>query len=92
MFGERDGKTRTSRWIKRPITEFLTAAARDLPPRARITTTRDSDGWDWVDAPPMSPQIGAPAVKIGWKVLQAGVPLEKWGVDAEAGKTVIQGL
>lgn len=85
---EAEEKCRTSRWIRKPIAEFLTAAARDLAPRAAVSTVPGDDGWTWVDGEPVVPQTGADPVKIGWKVLESGTPLAAIGVGAPA----IQGL
>lgn len=72
-----DGEERTSRWVRRPIAEFLTAAVRDLPPRGvgAVPTKEESDGFTYVDAEERPTQTGALPAPVGWKVLQTGVPL-----------------
>jgi hypothetical protein len=87
LWGKSGAEERTSRWVRRPIAEFLSAAARDLAPRGSVKTI-NVGGWNWVDAQPMAPQTGADKVRIGWKVLVTGVPLEEFGVGAPA----LQGL
>lgn len=89
-------KCHTSRWILRPIREFLAAAGRDLLPRAEVKTlteVKDGEEWTFVDAPPMIPQTGADPTRIGWRVTQEGVPLEQWMAEMASSQAVqIQGL
>lgn len=80
------GKRRQSRWVVKPVAEFLTAAARDLAARGHVKLLHE-DGWEWVDDLPRPIQTGAEPTRLGWRVLQEGVPLADWQIGE-----VTQGL
>ncbi|KAK8845607.1 hypothetical protein IAR55_006323 [Kwoniella newhampshirensis] len=76
------------RWVLKPISEFLTAASRDLPlAEGKEVELVEEDGWEWVK----KPAYEIPGVeRIGWKVLREGEIVQ--GEDDEGEQGMTQGL
>jgi len=82
------GPASKSRWSLKPVSEFLVAACRDLPPTNIIVETRPGEGgWEWVGE--NAHEITGVGVDgtVGWKVLKEGEVRE-----GEGRSGVLQGL
>jgi hypothetical protein len=90
-----DGKGQKTRWILKPIQEFLVAATRDLGLEGRNVEVVSGDehgdangngngggGWEWV-VEPAHDMVG----RVGWRVMKEGEI-----VAGEEGEGVLQGL
>lgn len=65
--------TTKDRWIRRPVSEFLTAATRDLPRTDTAVEFEESDGWEWVrKAAHAVSGVGGAEGRIGWRILKKG--------------------
>nr|ODN87572.1 anon-23da protein [Cryptococcus depauperatus CBS 7841] len=77
------------RWVLKPISEFISAGARDwAPPKdEEKLEVVETDGWQWVKEPIYS----IPGLeRVGWKVLKEGEVVV--GEDDEGEIELIQGL
>ncbi|WWC85872.1 uncharacterized protein L201_000739 [Kwoniella dendrophila CBS 6074] len=80
-------KKSKQRWVLRPVSEFLTAAARDLHTAGGPVKVTEEDGWEWVK----EGGHGIPSLdRRGWKVLKEGEEVKGENDEGETG--VIQGL
>ncbi|WVQ80965.1 hypothetical protein IAT38_003072 [Cryptococcus sp. DSM 104549] len=84
------------RWVLKPVSEFLTAAARDLPLVGRAVEVeieveqsgeKGEEKWEWVKTPAHE----IPGLKrIGWRVLDEGEVVKGESDQGEEG--LVQGL
>lgn len=88
-----EGPRARTRWILRPVSEWLTAAYRDMPRAGgMLDATKAENGWTWVEKPAhaitgVGEKMGGGGGKVGWKVLDEGEVIR-----GEEGEGVLQGL
>ena len=76
------------RWVRKPISEFLSAATRDLSITNALVTVEAINGWEWVKSPAHEVNgVGGEDGRIGWRVLE-----ESELVIGAEGTGVMQGL
>ncbi|KAK6905284.1 anon-23da protein [Kwoniella mangroviensis CBS 8886] len=76
------------RWVLKPVSEFLTATARDLDVVGGNIDVVQEEGWEWVEDDQGHAIPGLH--RRGWKVLKEGEEILGEGDEGETG--VIQGL
>lgn len=76
------------RWVLKPVSEFLTAATRDMPITNALVAVEAENGWEWVKSPAHKVSgVGGKDGRIGWRVLKE----TEMQVGAE-GTGIMQGL
>jgi hypothetical protein len=88
-----EGPRAAKRWILRPVSEWLTAAYRDMPRAGNsLDVEQRGNGWTWITVPAhkisgVGEKEGGGEGKVGWKVLDQGEVIR--GAEGEG---VLQGL
>lgn len=85
-----EGNRANDRWVKKPVSEWLIAATRDLPIAGdELDMERDEEGWTWIARPAhaISGIGGQRDGMVGWKVLDGGEVIH--GAEGEG---LMQGL
>ena len=61
------------RWLRKPISEFLIAATRDLPIMGAAVEVNEKDGWEWVRKAAHDVKgVGGDSGSVGWRLMMAG--------------------
>ncbi|CAD6576958.1 MAG: hypothetical protein TREMPRED_001829 [Tremellales sp. Tagirdzhanova-0007] len=67
------------RWVRKPISEFLSAATRDLSITNALVTVEAINGWEWVKSPAHEVNgVGGEDGRIGWRVLEESELSDDW--------------
>jgi len=88
-----EGSRARTRWILRPVSEWLTAAYRDIPQAGSLLDVeKGENGWTWISKPAheisgVGEKEGGGGGKVGWKVLDEGE-----NIQGAEGQGVLQGL
>ena len=88
-----EGSRAQRRWVLKPASQWITAAARDLPiTPGTVEVQKSANGWEWVTRPihcisGVGDREGGGGGKVGWKILS-----ETEIVQGEEGQGPLQGL